>query len=178
MDIKFIYNFVFKLIFELIQSKELKTYYDVFFYEPIDSIQKKKKKANKHTKQRQSNKAQQKQLSCSDWLHSSYSSCAHRPYTNLQKIALKIPTCSRYQSIKSSQTSLGLAIKQFFHLYYRERKKRVKSAYKLAVKIINSSMQGKSSSAWRDKRMWRKLWKLHVPSEVKHCVLTCVAWML
>ena len=44
MGIKFIYNFVFKLIFELIQSKELKTYYDVFFYEPIDSIQKKKKK--------------------------------------------------------------------------------------------------------------------------------------
>ena len=135
-----------------------------------------KSKQAHQTKAKQ--QAQQKQLFCSDWLHSFYSSCAHRPYTNLQKIALKIPTCSRYQSIKSSQTSLGLAIKQFFHLYYRERKKRVKSAYKLAVKIINSSMQGKSSSAWRDKRMWRKLWKLHVPSEVKHCVLTCVAWML
>ena len=49
MDIKFIYNFVFKLIFELIQSKELKTYYDVFFYELIDSIQKKKKKKQTST---------------------------------------------------------------------------------------------------------------------------------
>ena len=48
MDIKFIYNFVFKLIFELIKSKELKTYYDVFFYEPIDSIQKKKKSKQAH----------------------------------------------------------------------------------------------------------------------------------
>ena len=147
-----------------------------FFDESIDSIQ--KNKANKHTKQRQSNKAQHKQLSSDEPHSSQYSSCAHRPHTNLQKIALKIPTCSRYQSIKSSQTSLGLAIKQFFHPYYRERKKRAKSAYKLAVKITNSSMHGEISSAWRDKRIWRKLWKLHVPSKVKHCVLTCVAWML
>ena len=57
------------------------------FDESIDSIQ--KNKANKHTKQRQSNKAQHKQLS-SDGPHSTYSSCPHRPHTNLQKIALKI----------------------------------------------------------------------------------------
>ena len=145
-----------------------------FFDESIDSIQ--KNKASKHTKQRQSNKAQHKQLSSDEPHSSQYSSCAHRPHTNLQKIALKIQlTVDTNQLIIPDQIGL---IKQFFHLHYRERKKHVKSAYKLAVKITNSSMHGEISSAWRDKRIWRKLWKLHVPSKVKHCVLTCVAWIL
>ena len=145
-----------------------------FFDESIDSIQ--KNKASKHTKQRQSNKAQHKQLSSDEPHSSQYSSCAHRPHTNLQKIALKIQlTVDTNQLIIPDQIGL---IKQFFHLHYRERKKHVKSAYKLAVKITNSSMHGEISSVWRDKRIWRKLWKLHVPSKVKHCVLTCVAWIL
>ena len=133
----------------------------------MDSIQ----KINKSTQARlrQSIKAKRKLLSL-DWQYSSYSSCAH---TKLQKIsALKcFPfKFEGHQSIKSSQTSLGLAIKQFFHIHYRERKKHVKSAYKLAVKITNSSMHGESSWVWRDKRIWRKLWKLYVPPKVKHCV--------
>ena len=145
-----------------------------FFDESIDSIQ--KNKANKHTKQRQSNKAQHKELSSDEPHSSQYSSCAHGPHTNLQKIALKIQlTVDTNQLIIPDQIEL---IKQFFHLHYRERKKHVKSAYKLAVKITNSSMHGEISLAWRDKRIWRKLWKLHVPSKVKHCVLTCVAWIL
>ena len=151
-----------------------------FFDESIDSIQKKKKiKQARLTKAKQQGSTQAAfLLRLTTFLLLQLCQQADRPHTNLQKIALKIPTCSRHQSIKSSQTSLGLAIKQIFHLHYRERKKHVKSAYKLAVKIINSSIQGESSSAWTQKRIWKKLWKLHVPSKVKHCVLTCVAWTL
>ena len=155
MDIKFLYNFVFWTYLWTYSVKRVKDILWCLFL--WTNRQHPKKKEQTST----SNKGKTTRLKIS-----SFPQTDHIPLTPVVPIG-PIPTCNRYQSIKSSQTSLGLAIKQFFRLHYQERKKHVKSAYKLAVKIIDSSTQGETSSAWRDKRIWRKLWKQHVPSKVK-----------